>query len=70
MLTSYHDVIILDFDERAAEEYKRLSKFRIRIGAMDLKIASIALANNATLLSRNLKDFGKVPDLKVEDWAA
>ena len=42
----------------------------IRIGAMDLKIASIALANNATLLSRNLKDFGKVPDLKVEDWAA
>lgn len=70
MLTSYHDVIILDFDERAAEEFKRLSKFRIRIGAMDLKIASIALANSATLLTRNLKDFSKVPGLKIEDWAA
>jgi tRNA(fMet)-specific endonuclease VapC len=37
---------------------------------MDLKIAATAIANNATLLSRNLKDFNKVPGLKVEDWAA
>jgi len=35
---------------------------------MDLKIAAIAIANDATLLSRNLRDFGKVPDLRVEDW--
>ena len=36
---------------------------------MDLKIAAIAMANNATLLARNLKDFGKIPTLQVEDWA-
>lgn len=41
---------------------------RPRIGTMDLKIAAIALANDATLLSRNLRDFGKVPGLRVEDW--
>jgi tRNA(fMet)-specific endonuclease VapC len=70
MLTSYHDVIILDFDEKAAGELQRRQKQRVRIGTMDLKIAALALANNATLLSRNLKDFRKVPDLKVEDWAA
>lgn len=70
MLTSYDGVIILDFDERAAEEFNRLSTPRIRIGTMDLKIAAIALTNNATLLSRNLKDFSKVPGLKVEDWSA
>ncbi len=70
MLTSYRDVVILDFDERAAEEFQRLKKQRIHIGAMDLKIAAIALSHNATLLSRNLKDFRKVPDLTVEDWAA
>jgi tRNA(fMet)-specific endonuclease VapC len=36
---------------------------------MDLKIAAIALANDVTLLTRNLSDFGKVPDLRTEDWA-
>jgi tRNA(fMet)-specific endonuclease VapC len=36
---------------------------------MDLKIAAIALAHKATLLSRNLRDFSRVPDLKVEDWS-
>ena len=37
---------------------------------MDLKIAAIVLANDATLLTRNLGDFRKVPDLKAEDWTA
>ena len=41
---------------------------RVRIGTMDLKIAAIVLAHDATLLSRNLSDFRKVPGLKVEDW--
>jgi tRNA(fMet)-specific endonuclease VapC len=41
---------------------------KIRIGTMDLKIAAIALAHGATLLSRNLVDFKKVPGLTVEDW--
>ena len=35
---------------------------------MDLKIASIVLSRDATLLSRNLEDFSQVPDLHVEDW--
>jgi tRNA(fMet)-specific endonuclease VapC len=38
------------------------------IGTMDLKIASIALAHSATLLSANLRDFRQVPNLSVEDW--
>jgi tRNA(fMet)-specific endonuclease VapC len=35
---------------------------------MDLKIAAIVLAHDATPLSKNLSDFGKVPGLKVADW--
>ena len=70
MVQSYQKVILFDFDRQAADEFERLQKQRLRVGTMDLKIAAIALAHDATLLSRDLKDFSKVPGLKVEDWAA
>jgi tRNA(fMet)-specific endonuclease VapC len=38
------------------------------IGTHDLKIAPIALVNDATLLSANLRDFEQVPGLRVENW--
>ena len=59
---------VLPFDDAAADEFNRLRGERIRIGTMDLKIASIALACDAALLSRNLRDFDKVPGLQVENW--
>lgn len=67
-LNMYRSLIVLDFDEHAAIEFQRLRQLRIRIGTMDLKIAAIALANHAILLSRNLRDFRMVPNLLVEDW--
>jgi tRNA(fMet)-specific endonuclease VapC len=67
-LEYYCAIKVLDFDERAATEYQRLRKARLRVGTMDLKIAAIVLAHSATLLSRNRSDFGQVPGLKVEDW--
>jgi tRNA(fMet)-specific endonuclease VapC len=54
----------------AKQEEKRLKRSRLRVGTMDLKIAAIALAHGATLLTRNLKDFGRVPGLRIEDWTA
>jgi tRNA(fMet)-specific endonuclease VapC len=64
----YRRIPLIDFDERAAAEFDRLRQARVRIGTMDLKIAAIVLANDATLLTRNLTDFRKVPNLSVEDW--
>ena len=40
-----------------------------KIGRADLLIACIALAHDATLVTRNVKDFAKVPNLKIENWA-
>jgi len=61
-------VPLISFDSAAAAMVQRLQRQRIRIGTMDLKIASIALAQDAILLSRNTTDFQKVPGLRVEDW--
>lgn len=70
MMDHYREITVLDFDQKAADEFERLRKQRIRIGTMDLKIAAIALANEATLLSRNVQDFSQVPGLKVENWSS
>ena len=60
----------LHFDVKAAAQFERLRQARIRIGTMDLKIAAITLSNDAILLTRNLSDFGKIPDLRIEDWSS
>ena len=64
----YRDILVLDFDDRAAGEYQRLQALRLRVGTLDLRIAAIVLARGAWLLTRNLADFRRVPGLNVEDW--
>jgi tRNA(fMet)-specific endonuclease VapC len=59
---------VLPFDEAAAAQFTRLRGGGVRIGSMDLKLASIALVHGALLLSANLGDFRKVPGLRVENW--
>ena len=70
LLQDYCLIIVLDFDPFAAREFESLMSSGIKVGTMDLKIASIAIANNATLVTRNLSDFGKIPILKITDWSA
>ncbi len=67
-LTSFCALTILPFDEAAAAHFDALQAAKVRVGTQDLKIASIALANNATVLTRNTRDFGKVPGLLFADW--
>jgi tRNA(fMet)-specific endonuclease VapC len=59
---------VLDWTAASAAEFTVLKNAKTRVGTIDLKIASIALANDATLLSRNLNDFQNVPSLRVVDW--
>ena len=60
---------VLDFDQRCATEFERLIRAKVRIGTMDLKIAAVSIAQDALLLSKNLRDFRKVPGLRVDDWS-
>ena len=61
----------LPFDAAGAAEFDRLrqNKKLKKIGRRDLLIAAIALANRATLVSRNVRDFRQVPGLRAENWA-
>lgn len=59
---------ILPFDREAALTFHQLQKEHPRTGTMDLKIASICLAHDAMLLTRNLSDFRHIPGLRVENW--
>jgi tRNA(fMet)-specific endonuclease VapC len=61
-------VNLLNFDDAAYNCYQSLRQQQIRIGTQDLRIAAIALANQATIVTRNQQDFSKVPGLLLEDW--
>ena len=59
---------VLPWDDKAVDLLKQLLSQKVRVGTMDLKIASITLVHQAKLLSGNRRDFERVPGLIVEDW--
>ena len=64
----YRTANLLDFDQEAYNCYAELVRQRIRIGTQDLRIAAIVLANEGILVTRNRRDFERVPGLRFEDW--
>ncbi len=67
-IAAFHKFAILPFDEEAADIFHRLRRDHPRTGTMDLKIAAICMAHEATLLTRNLGDFDRIAGLRVENW--
>ena len=64
----FTDWMIFPWDTDSAELFLDLRRQGVRIGSMDLKIACITLAHNATLLTRNSGDFVQVSGLQIENW--
>jgi tRNA(fMet)-specific endonuclease VapC len=62
----------LPFNDSAAEAYAAirsdLTRRGLMIGPNDLMIAAICLANDATLVTHNVNEFGRVVNLSCEDW--
>jgi tRNA(fMet)-specific endonuclease VapC len=62
-------VLVLPFDEKAAEAYGRLARLvGIGRGSFDRLIAAQALAAALPLVTSNVADFAEVPGLVVENW--
>lgn len=68
MIEFLADWTVLRLEDASIAAFEELRRQRVRVAPQDLKIASITLSNNALLLSANLKDFEKVPGLRVENW--
>jgi tRNA(fMet)-specific endonuclease VapC len=62
-------VQIIDFNEAAIHRCESLKKHKLGVPKMDLRIAATVLERDATLVTRNLRDFRRVPGLRIEDWS-
>jgi tRNA(fMet)-specific endonuclease VapC len=64
------EIPVVTFDSRSAELFDQLSQRSAlrKIGRADLLIGTIALVNQATIVTRNLKDFQRIPGLKLINW--
>ena len=64
--------VSLPFDDACAERYgvvrASLAAAGKPIGPNDLLIAATALAHDLTLVTHNVREFSRVPELGIEDW--
>jgi tRNA(fMet)-specific endonuclease VapC len=66
-------LVVVDFDYKAAIVYGKIRALLESqgkpIGSLDMLIAAHALSLNLTLVTHNTREFSRVPDLSVTDWA-
>jgi tRNA(fMet)-specific endonuclease VapC len=59
----------LNYTQAAMGRYDALVRLKVNVGKMDLKIAAITLEYQATLVTRNTRDFKRIPGLPIVNWA-
>lgn len=65
----YSRLTILSFTEPAIHRYESIKQLKLNSRKTDLRIAAIALEQNAVLVTRNLCDFQRITGLQIEDWS-
>ena len=60
---------ILSFSAGAVRRYATIKSLKLNVGGNDSKIAAIALELGAVVVTRNVRDFGRVPGLATGDWS-
>jgi tRNA(fMet)-specific endonuclease VapC len=68
VLDAFAAAQVFPFDAAAAGILDVLVAKRLRLATMDLRIGAIALSRGLVLLTRNTRDFGRIPGLLTEDW--
>jgi tRNA(fMet)-specific endonuclease VapC len=64
---------ILPYDDKAAADYGQIRTHLVKkgaiVGAMDMLIGAHARSIPVTLVTNNLREFKRIPGLRVENWA-
>ena len=69
IVVSWNRFAIVPITESALRRFDLLVRAKLHVRDNDLRIAAIALELGATVVTRNRRDFGRVPRLAIEDWA-
>jgi tRNA(fMet)-specific endonuclease VapC len=60
---------VLSFSPASLARFDSLLTMKLNVGKDDLRIAAIALEAGGIVVTRNLRDFKRVPGLICEDWS-
>ena len=66
--TDFRRLRVLSYTEQADVLYQEWRRQGLRLGTHDLRIGAICVAHQAKLISRNRRDFERVPGLVTEFW--
>ena len=68
----FSNIEVLDFDIKAAIHYGKIRAYLEKQGTpiepLDMMIAAHAMSLGYTVVTNNIKEFQRVPDLKLENW--
>lgn len=67
-----NNLIVLDYTQEMSQKFSKIQPKLLSIGIcvddFDMMIATTAIESDFVLITNNIKDFKKIPNLKLEDW--
>jgi tRNA(fMet)-specific endonuclease VapC len=67
-VTFFSRIQIISFTKAAIARYEQLKAMKLNVSKTDLRIAAIVQETGSTLVTRNTRDFRRIPHLVFEDW--
>ncbi|MFT3881627.1 MAG: type II toxin-antitoxin system VapC family toxin [Gemmatales bacterium] len=69
LVQSWNRFALAPFTMQSIMRFDSIRQLKLNVKNNDLRIAATALELRATVVTRNLRDFGRVPGLLIEDWS-